>query len=184
MCAAASGHLLLHRNPDIDTAWQMENAVNRSQFTSSEEVGEACRTPLCSNSLLVAKNFIYVVDEGDGDSATIRRYVQLKREKPRRRIISELLIIARSEWARLHVPGPVASKNTRCEAACPCGIVCFALCTLHRLCRQIGRYAYLNHTGLGSNLSHLYLSRNLGRGDSNGVVFPVLSCFGILQHLV
>ena len=67
-----------------------------------------------------------------------------KREKPRRWIISELLIIARSDSARLHVPGPVASKNTRCAAACPCGIVCFALCRLHRLCRQIGRYACLN----------------------------------------
>ena len=39
----------------------MENAVNRSQFTSREEVGETGRTPLCSNSCLFAKKLQPVV---------------------------------------------------------------------------------------------------------------------------
>jgi hypothetical protein len=53
---------------------------------------------------------------------------------------------------------------------------------------QMVRFPRLPRSLLGSDDFILGLKadmyQSMVRGDSNGVVFPVLSCFGILQHLV
>jgi hypothetical protein len=61
MCAAASGHLLLHRNPDTDRAYQMENAVNQAQLTSRKRAEDwidaiMLRLPIVLKRLPLALN--------------------------------------------------------------------------------------------------------------------------------